>query len=755
MPVNKPKSQYEEFFTWAKGYSKKLPSNTKSYFKELFPIADWLPRYNVQWLVGDLIAGITVGMVVIPQAIAYATKLANLPAQYGLYTSFFGVLIYALFATSKDVTIGPTAVLSLLVGQTIASYDGNDTPGGKITFAITLSFFTGLIQLILGLFRLGLIVDFVPIPVITGFTTGAGVQIIIQQLPTLCGIKGIDTNAAAYQVLGNWLKALNNLPNSKWDVTFGVSALAFILLVKYGAQFGAKKYAWIKYVGLARNGFAVILFTLISYGTRGTLKPSPATVGYVPPGFSGIQGPSLGDAGYIASVLKALPGILIVSVLEHVAVTKSYGRLNGYKPQDNQELVAIGVTNLVGSFLGAYPATGSFSRSAIKSASGVRSPMAAFYTAIIVLISLFALTNTFYWIPNAVLSAIIIGAITELFVGARIIKKLFDTQFVDFIGFWIALIVTFFANIETAIYASVAFSVVVLLVRIARPKVRVLTRTAQAGWIDAEGEGYTAVDSSFTPSPEGILVFRPYESLTYPNASYLFNTLKDITIERFSYSGAVVPNGDRIWSDTTREKSLAAANGIERPHLRAVVLDFSAVNQIDYTGLQTLLDVKEDLERFAGGRIPFHFAHVRQHQLRILWDLPTLGSATVDATPGERDEDGVGTSSTITRTSLSNAAVAPGIASLRSRSDEVDLHGKYFHLSVDEAVAAADAETSASRVSLENGNAGGVNGKKKVVGGETVEVVVATATPGNEERFLVSDASVVTVDGGESPAASK
>ncbi|KAI9348982.1 sulfate transporter family-domain-containing protein [Zopfochytrium polystomum] len=552
--------------------------------------------------------------------------------------------------------------------------------------ASVLSF--GVFQLFLGLFRFGLVVDFVPIPVIVGFTTGAGVQIIIGQLGTLCGIKGIDTTQAPWQVLGSFLRKLGELPKSKYDLIFGLAALVFILAIKFTCAHLAKKWPLFRFVGIMRNGFAVILFTAISYAVHNSITIS--IVGTVPKGLSGLPQPNLAPS-YLATVLKAVPAAMIVSILEHIAVAKSYGRINGYNPDVNQEIVAIGVSNFVGAFLGAYPATGSFSRSAIKSQSGVRSPMAAFFTAVIILLALYTLTDAFYYIPNSVLAAVISAAVTDLFASPRTIAHLFRSHFVDFICFWIALVVTFFSTIEIAIYSSVAFSLVVLLVRIARPKARLLSRTETAGWIDAEGEGYSQINKTLLPTPPGIIVFRPYEALTYPNSSYIASTLKAQILKSFRYTGVARSKGERSWDDDTEERAAraaAAANTAsasslgsydrerlrapaQLPPLRAVVFDFSAVNAVDYTGLQMLLDLRDDLHRFAGRRVPFHFAHVRRDQLKTLWDVPESAAAARDpvvAGTVQQQEDAV--------------------------SLEDGWNGRFFHLSVDEGVNAADLETA-------------------------------------------------------------
>ncbi|KAJ3075502.1 hypothetical protein HDU99_001521, partial [Rhizoclosmatium hyalinum] len=487
MPAyEEPESQIDRIKGQIKDVTQDIPAYTKQYLKSLFPIAGWIGRYNTTWFIGDFIAGLTVALVCIPQAISYANKLAGLPPQFGLYTCFVGLFIYCFFATSKDVTIGPTAVLSLLVGQYFASY----LPGTKygsneqITFAITLAFWTGIFQTAVGLFRLGLVVDFVPIPVIAGFTTGAGFQIIISQIAGLLGIKNINTNNAPYQVLYDTLSNIKGV--SQYDAFFGVFSMITILTIKYLTRWGQKKYPWLRFVGYLRNAIVLITTTGISYALKDNKNVVFNIVKTIPYGLSDIRQPNT-SLSYASFILPAIPSVFIVSILEHIAVVKTYGRVNGYFTDNNQEVVAIGLTNLVASFVGGFPATGSFSRSAIKSASGVRTPLGTFLTGILVVIALFTLTGVFYFIPSAVLSAIIIPAIGEI-INFKILKGLWEVELTDFLGFIIAFVVTLVSNLETGIYASVGWSVLVLLVRVARPKIKVLSRTAEGAWVDPEAE---------------------------------------------------------------------------------------------------------------------------------------------------------------------------------------------------------------------------------------------------------------------------
>ncbi|KAJ3146259.1 hypothetical protein HDU89_006400 [Geranomyces variabilis] len=689
-------------------------SAARHYVHSLFPIVTWLPKYNRTWFFSDVIAGLTVGMVVIPQALAYA-KLATLPVQYGLYTSFTGVLLYCFFATSKDVTIGATAVVSQLTGQLIASHasSGEFNP---VSFAIALAFLTGVFQLIIGLLRLGIVVDFIPAPVIAGFTSGAGITIIIGQLAGLLGIAGINTNDNSYLVLGNTLK---HLGDAKLDAAFGFASLVFLLIFKFGCRALTNRgYRWARWVGISRNALVVILFTAISYGVNhGLAKSRFKIVGDVPKGFGSLQVP---DARHIRGAVPASITVLIVSVLEHVAVVKSYGRLNGYRPDANQELVALGATNLVGSFLGTFPATGSFSRSAIKSQSGVRTPLASLFTAVIVVLALYLLTPLFKYIPSATLSAIIVSAISELISRPALVKQLWDIQLLDLFAFVLAFVFTFFFSIEVAIYVSVAYSVVVLLYRLARPHYAVLGRVDQTGlWVSTKDQFLGRIA---TPPPPGILVVKLEESLTYPNANYFSEHIKDVVISTTEFGGVVLPPDQKLWCDNTEGKVKAARkkNTAVQVHslqkvgsdvtissspevsktvdnklhrLRAIVFDFSAVNGIDSTGVQMLTDLRRDVDVYAGQRVEFHFAHVRPRFERILSYFLRITRTDHDVTPVVPSPDEPRYSQ---RQNDSSASVRQETDSINQLPGGHENNGpvrpasinvrEYFHATVDDAV---------------------------------------------------------------------
>jgi len=223
---------------WLGRFHKNPTQYIKDYLLALFPILTWITRYNVGWLTGDVIAGLTVGLVIVPQGISYAL-LATLPAEYGLYSSFIGVLTYCFFATSKDVSIGPVAVMSTIVAQIIQEINSkhpNEWTGPQI--GVVLSFLTGFIVLGIGLLRLGWLVEFIPLPAVSGFMTGSALNIAVGQVPGLMGITGFNTRAATYKVI---IDTLKGLPGTTRDAAFGLFGLFALYAIRMTCNHLRKK----------------------------------------------------------------------------------------------------------------------------------------------------------------------------------------------------------------------------------------------------------------------------------------------------------------------------------------------------------------------------------------------------------------------------------------------------------------------------------------------------------------------------------
>lgn len=594
---------------WCKQYFHSPGEKAVHYARSLFPIHRWILHYNPSWLYADVVAGVTVGVVMVPQSMSYA-QIAGLEPQYGLYSAFVGVFIYCFFATSKDVSIGPVAVMSLEVSKVITRVQERDPSLPGPVIATVLSLICGCIAIGLGLLRLGFILEFISMPAVLGFMTGSAFNIIAGQVPALMGYnKKVNTRASTYKVIINTLK---HLPDTKLDAAFGLIPLFLLYLWKYICNVGPKRYPkarlWFFYTQALRNGVIIVIFTLISWGIIRHDKKSKkiSVLGTVPSGLRDVGLMEFPD-GIMSSLAPELPAATIVLLLEHISISKSFGRINDYKIVPDQELVAIGATNLIGTFFNAYPATGSFSRSALKAKCNVKTPLAGIYTGACVLLALYCLTDAFYYIPKATLSAVIIHAVSDLIANYKTTLNFWRIAPIDAGIFLIAVIITVFSSIETGIYFAICASVAVLLFNVAFPNGEFLGRVKVAQVINPdlksvddfsndsnlEIDEYANLDSKnkldfiksktrstsnnnnnnnnlnfitkwvplnkknlnkdidVLPPPKGIIVFRPSESWTYLNCSYQFDKILE-EVKSKTRKGKIntsMKNIDKPWND--------------------------------------------------------------------------------------------------------------------------------------------------------------------------------------------------------------
>ncbi|CAE6438622.1 unnamed protein product [Rhizoctonia solani] len=614
-----------------------LKQGILDYITSLFPFLKWITRYNFGWAIGDIVAGLTVGLVLVPQSMSYA-KIATLAPEYGLYASFVGVSIYCFFATAKDVSIGPVAVMSLQVAAVIK--DVQQSHPGIYTgpeIAVGLAFICGVVVLGIGLLRIGRIIEFIPAPAVSGFMTGSAISIAAGQLPGLFGISSrFDTRAATYKVI---LDTLKNLKHSTKDAAFGVTGLFVLYIVKLSFIQLSKRFPrrerFFFFLSIARNAFVIVALTLAAYLYAHPRKDSKggypiSVLNTVPRGFKHVGRPRI-DAELISALAPHIPVSTVVLLLEHIAIAKSFGRLNGYKINPNQELIAIGVTNTIGTLFSAYPATGSFSRSALQSKSGVRTPAAGLVTGVTVIIALYGLTDAFFWIPNAGLSAIIIHAVLDLIASPAHAFMFWRIAPLEYIIWIAAVLVTVFSSIDNGIYTSVIASVALLLIRIAVPEGRFLGRVTLSGGGNKESRdvyvplsikgGVINPRVKVQAPADGVIIYRLEESIIFPNSSSVNTALVSYAKEHTKRGKDMtnVPLSERPWNDPGPGRSVQTdevAADAKKPILRAVVLDFSAVAHIDTTGVQNLIDTRKELERWADQPVEFHFASILSPWIR-------------------------------------------------------------------------------------------------------------------------------------------
>jgi SulP family sulfate permease len=502
--------------------------------KKIIPILEWLPNYTSSRFRGDFIAGITVGIILIPQGIAYAL-IAGLPPIYGLYTALVPQVMYAIFGSSRQVAIGPVAMDSLIVaaGVSTLALAGSDS---YIEIAILLALMVGAIQLLMGIFRLGFIVNFLSRPVISGFTSAAALIIGFNQFRNLFGVDFIRSNQIQYVALDIWKNSKElDLPTTM----IGVSAALIIIVLR-------------KVNKKIPNALLVVILGIIAVKYFGSTFESVAIIKEVPSGLPSFGVPEI-DIDQLKELMPIALTLVLVGFLETISIGKSLeAKQDEYRIRPNQELVALGIGNMVGSLFKAYPSTSSFSRSAINQESGATTGMASLISVGMVIVTLLFLTPVFYYLPKAVLAAIIIVAVFGL-VNVKEGIHLWKTNNLDFWLLFTTFVATLFLGIEYGIFAGVGLSIVILIFRTSRPYIAVLGAVPDSDFYKNK-ERFTNVVIE-----EDILVVRFDAQLFFANASYFRDNLDDLA-----------------------DKKGKA--------LKLIVIDAESINRVDSTGTEMLME---------------------------------------------------------------------------------------------------------------------------------------------------------------------
>jgi SulP family sulfate permease len=520
--------------------------------KRLIPILQWLPNYNGSRFRGDLIAGITVAIILIPQGIAYAL-IAGLPPIYGLYCALVPQVIYAIFGSSRQVAIGPVAMDSLIVatGVSTLALAGSDS---YIAIAILLALIVGAIQFLLGVFQLGFIVNFLSKPVITGFTSAVALTIGINQFRNLLGVDFIQSDQIQYVLEDIWYNIIDF--NTHTTLIGMISIVAIIILKRINRKIP--------------NALIVVVFGILVIRYFGSDFSDVDIVKDIPSGLPGFSLPEL-DFGLIRELLPIAITLVMVGYLETISIGKSLeSRQDEYRIRPNQELIALGLSNMVGSLFKAYPSTSSFSRSAINAESGGTTGMSSLISAGIVLLTLLFLTPLFYHLPTTVLAAIIIVAVFGL-VDVKEAAFLWKANNMDFWLLMATFVSTLIFGIEYGIITGVGVSLIVLIYRTSRPYTVELGKVPNSNFYrNRERFSDVLVDDE-------VLVFRFDAQLFYANSGYFRDNLDQ----------------------------LVAAKGA---NLKLIVLDAESINRVDSTGVEML---KERIKYYQKREILFYLAGVK------------------------------------------------------------------------------------------------------------------------------------------------
>ncbi|KAG1691521.1 Sodium-independent sulfate anion transporter [Nymphon striatum] len=397
---------------------------TKKMLKRKLPIVEWLPRYKLEDLKGDFIAGVTVGLTVIPQAIAYA-GIASLPPQYGLYASFMGAFTYIFLGGIESLSIGPTAIMSLLTSEYVEK--------GGANYAIVLCFLSGCVQLLMGALNLGFLVTFISSPVISAFTSAAAIIIAASQLK-LMG-----------PVYGNYCYNFSSTTKGMYIEDNSKNAIAILLCVGVALAFIRYDIGTLSLTGEVHPGIPPFKIPPFHYNAFNNVTNQTVEITFID----------------ICEDLGAgLILIPLISVLESIAIAKVFD--TSKKLDATQEMITLGVANIASSFFSSFPITGSFSRSAINGNSGVRTTFGGFFTGVIVLIALGVLSPYFKYIPKSALSAMILVAVIFM-VHFGIIISLWKVKKSDLVPYFITFFSCLGLGLKYGMLIGIGMSVLILL----------------------------------------------------------------------------------------------------------------------------------------------------------------------------------------------------------------------------------------------------------------------------------------------------
>ena len=533
-------------------------------FARYLPVLTWGRQYDRSALTNDLVAAVIVTIMLIPQSLAYAL-LAGLPPEAGIYASIAPILLYAVFGTSRALAVGPVAVVSLLTASAVGQVAEQGTAGYAVA-ALTLAGLSGGFLLLLGVFRLGFLANFLSHPVIAGFITASGILIATSQLKHILGIEA--GGHTLIEMVGALLSHLGQI--NPITVVIGVTATAFLFWVRKGLKPLLRRMGagpLLADIVTKAGPVAAVVVTTLAVWVFDLEGRGVSIVGEVPQAL-----PPLTLPGFAPDLIRqlAIPAILIsiIGFVESISVAQTLAAKKRQRIDPNQELIGLGAANLGAAFTGGYPVTGGFARSVVNFDAGAETPAAGAFTAIGLAIAALALTPLVYYLPNATLAATIVVAVLSL-VDFSILKKTWSYSRADFTAVAATIFLTLTLGVEIGVASGVILSIALHLYKTSKPPV------AEVGLVPGTNH-FRNINRHEVETDAHILTLRVDESLYFVNARFLEDLIQDRVVD----GGA----------------------------LRHVILMCSAVNEIDYSALESLEAINHRLTDLGVG---LHLSEVK------------------------------------------------------------------------------------------------------------------------------------------------
>ena len=519
--------------------------------RAILPCAGWLLSYRREFLRSDVPAGLTVAVLLIPQSMAYAA-LAGMPPEAGLYSAIVSLLVYAALGTSRFISVAPVAIDSLLVAAAVGPIAQGDT-GLYVAAAGVLAVMTGVVQLALGLLRLGALVNFLSVPVISGFTSAAALTIGASQVKDLLGL---DVPRGQGSSFLDTARATLAAADTLHLLTIVIAAGTLVALI------GARRVA-------PRVPAALVVVTLTTavVAVLRLDRDGVSILGEVPAGLPSLVLPTF-DTDLLRQLAPAAVTIAVISYMESISTAKAFAARTRQRVQPNQELLAVGAANLAAGLFRGFSVAGGFSRGAVNFRAGAKTQLSGVVAAVVLLLAVAFLTPLFFYLPKAVLAAVIVVAVASLIdiSGARRIMRV---QRADGIGLLVTFLATLFVGVATGLAVGVAVSLLVFIARTARPHV------VEVGRVKGTTR-YRNVERWATRTDERIALLRMDGPLYFANA--------------------------RFFED--RAQGLVS----DRPLIEHLIVVASAIGDIDASGTELLIDLDEELR---DGGVQLHLVTVR------------------------------------------------------------------------------------------------------------------------------------------------
>jgi SulP family sulfate permease len=511
-------------------------------------------------------AGAVVAIMLVPQSMAYA-MLAGLPLQVGLYASILPLVLYALLGSSRVLAVGPVAMVSLITASVLAPLATAGT-ADYISLALFLALLVGVLQVVMGIARLGFLVNFLSHPVISGFTSAAALVIGVGQAKHLLGIS-LDRPERPYQV---FMELARGLPATNVvTLGLGVGSIGLLLFFQFGLKGLLQRVGVVKplAIALAKSGplVAVLGATLLVGMMQLSEKANVEVVGEIPNGLPPLSWPAI-PWGQLGPLLEAALVVVFVGYMESIAIAQALASRRRQKVDANQELIALGVANVGAAVTAGYPVTGGFSRSVVNSEAGATTPLASVVTATLVALTVAFLTPLFYYIPHTVLAAVIVVAVASL-VDWRMPVRLWRSNKADAFALLVTFVAVFALGIEIGVLVGMGTSLGLFLWRTSRPHIAVVGRVGHS-------ETFRNVLRHEVTTYPSVLAIRVDESLYFANTKYLEDTL--------------------------------LAKVAEHRAIEHLLLVGSGINYVDASAVETL---RELIERLHDAGVAFHLADLK------------------------------------------------------------------------------------------------------------------------------------------------